>query len=73
MFKITFIVFLMAMDRPVTATIPEKTEFQTLEACGEFGDRMKPRVADWVRGRINSDWDVQIKVDFKCNPVGQGT
>jgi hypothetical protein len=32
--------------------------------------RMTPRLADYVRGILKADWDLDVQVGFRCEPAG---
>ena len=70
MFKIIFAVAFLSQSGAQYGHVAEPTKFQTNEECMTFGREMTPRVADWVRGRIEAEWDVPVSVHFACEVDG---
>lgn len=70
MFKIIFLVVYLLPTGPQVSEVIERPRFETMEACRAYGIAMKPRVEDWVRGRLDKDWDYPVKAVFECKPVG---
>lgn len=56
---------------PVGGNVPESTKFDSEKACIAFGERMAPRVQDWVRGALRAEWEHPVSVDFKCDVDGR--
>jgi hypothetical protein len=67
--------FAMALSTQGQLTQLEPTQdmktFTSVEECNEYGNEMKNRAADWFRGRENFDWNVKMKIGWKCMPNGQ--
>lgn len=55
----------------VTIRVPETTRFQTIDACESFGDKMRLRAEDWVRGRLYLDWPVPVTAVARCSVSGE--
>ena len=70
MFKILFAVAFIGPQGPAFGSVEEDKTFKTHDECMAFGALMTPRVADWVRGRIELEWDVPVSVHFACEPNG---
>ena len=70
MFKLLWIVGTLTAQGPQVGNVPENTTFPTEAACIAFGEAMTPRLADWIRGRINADWSHPVAVHFKCELDG---
>lgn len=70
-FMLVWAVATMSAQGPVATHVPETTRFETAEACQEFGVKMTPRLQDWVRGAVRADWDHEVRVTFRCGPIGQ--
>lgn len=66
MITIVWIVSIMSVHGPATATVPERMTFKTVEACEAFGKQMTGRMQDWVRGHLNGDWNFPVRVEYKC-------
>lgn len=67
MFKLLWIVVVMAASGPTALTVPESAKFESRDACETFGKRMTPRMQDWMRGRLGMDWDGLVHVGFRCD------
>lgn len=70
MLKIIFAVAVLMPRGPMIGQIEEATRFKTEAECIEFGKLMSPRVADWVRGRHQADWDFPVSVHYRCETDG---
>lgn len=57
-------------DGPFGFKTPEATAFASEAACVAFGERMTPRMQDWVRGLARADWDRDVRVAFRCAVAG---
>jgi hypothetical protein len=71
MLKLIWTIATLTLQGPLVTDVPETTKFKDQAACMEFGKQMMPRLADWARGRLNADWDHEIKVVFRCEAAGQ--
>ena len=72
MLKIIFAIALLGPQGPMFGNLEDNTKFQTQEECMAFGEKMTPRVADWVRGRVGVlDWDMPISVHYACEVDGK--
>lgn len=70
MFKLIWVAVTMTAQGPIMGQIPETTKFKTEAECIAFAQTMTPRLADWVRGRINADWDREVSIRFRCEMDG---
>lgn len=70
MFKLIWIAATITANGPVTGNIPETTKFKDKAECVSFGERMTPRLQDWVRGTIGADWDHGVGIRFSCEMSG---
>jgi hypothetical protein len=50
----------------VNGTIPETTRFNTISDCQEWGEAMRERIEDWLRGNLNLDWDGRVQAVAVC-------
>ncbi|MBI3129406.1 MAG: hypothetical protein HYZ11_17485 [Candidatus Tectomicrobia bacterium] len=66
MIALTWFVITMTAAGVYNGPIPETTQFNTLAECQSFGQRMTPRLQDWVRGMLRADWDHKVQVRFEC-------
>jgi len=55
---------------PLAFKTSEQTPFGAEADCAAFGERMMPRMHDWVRGLVRADWDHDVRVAFDCEPSG---
>jgi hypothetical protein len=69
-YKLTWAAATIGPQGPVSGSIPEFTTFKSENDCIAFGNTMAPRVRDWVRGRMNADWDHPVGVQFVCEISG---
>ncbi|HWV44109.1 hypothetical protein [Pseudorhodoplanes sp.] len=70
MFKLLWAIAVMTAQGPMQGTIPESTTFKDRAACEAFGAEMTPRLQDWARGRLNADWNIEVRSAFRCEPAG---
>jgi hypothetical protein len=68
MLKLIWTVATLTVQGPLVTDVPESTTFRDAAACVAFGEAMAPRVADWVRGAIRTDWEHEVGVTFRCEP-----
>jgi len=72
MLKIVFSIMTLTTQGPVKGDIAERPVFQDEATCIAYGEKMLPRVEDWVRGATGMEWDHPVIVTFQCVPNGQG-
>jgi hypothetical protein len=70
MFKIIWLVATLTPQGPVVGEVPETTKFKSETECREFARVTTSRLQDWVRGRLNVDWDHEVGVRFRCEIDG---
>lgn len=70
MFKLLWTVATLTAQGPQIGNVPETNTFKTEAACSDFGTTMTPRMADWMRGRLNAEWDHPVAVHFECELSG---
>jgi hypothetical protein len=67
MFKLLWIVIVLAPSGPTALSVPESAIFQDRPTCESYGDTMTPRMRDWMRGRLGMDWDGPVHVGYRCD------
>ncbi len=69
MLEIIFAVLFMTATGTQQRFVTEAAKFEKMDDCIAFGELMIPRVADYVRGHLQQEWDDPIVVTFRCKPV----
>jgi hypothetical protein len=70
MIKLVWTAAALTINGPVAGEIPETPTFKDRATCVAFGERMTPRLQDYVRGLLKADWDLEVRVVFRCEPAG---
>ena len=70
MIKLVWTAAALTINGPIAGEIPETTKFKTRAECAAFGETMTPRLQDYVRGLLKADWDLDVKVIFRCEAAG---
>lgn len=70
MFTLQWVAVFLTMHGPNVVPIEERITFKTKAECEAFGEKTKPRVADWMRGRLGMDWDFEVGVGYTCQADG---
>ncbi len=70
-YVLVWAVMTVGAQGPVQGTLPETTKFESAEACEQFGAAMTPRLQDWMRGAVRSEWDHPVQVAYACQPDGR--
>jgi hypothetical protein len=51
--------------------MPERTPFADKAACEAFAESYKERMADYTRGLVQGEWDLDVHVGWQCEPAGR--
>ena len=70
MIKLLWFAAFIGLQGPQVAEISESTTFADEETCQAFGKIMSDRLADYARGAAHLDWNIRVRVGFKCSPNG---
>jgi hypothetical protein len=70
MLKLIWTIAALTVQGPLVSDVPETTKFKDRAECTAFGKKMTPRLADWARGALRADWDLEVKVVFRCEADG---
>lgn len=70
-FALIWAVATLSAQGPVATQVPETKQFASEQACQEFAAAMTPRMQDWVRGAVRGDWDHEVRIAYRCAPVGE--
>lgn len=73
MMRLIWFALLMTAQGPQILPLVDETKFENAEKCDAFGKLMAPRMADFVRGKIDAPWALEIPIGFRCEPIGQDT
>ena len=70
MITLLWIIAFMSTKGIESGPMNEYTKFATPKECYEFGEKMKPRVMDYIRGAKGLEWNHPIQVAFQCQLEG---
>lgn len=72
-FKLIWVAVVVTAHGPQVVPFIDETPFKADAECVAFGEKMKDRTSDFVRGMFDIRWDAPVRVYFKCEPNGQPT
>lgn len=68
--KLVWAVAFMLQGQQTVVPVSENAKFKDVATCEIFGAAMTPRMEDWVRGRLQADWDYPVAIKFQCSADG---
>lgn len=71
MIKLIWVAAILTAQGPMMGEVPESTTFKDRVECQAFGEKMTPRLQDYVRGLAKADWHDDVQVAFRCEANGQ--